>query len=158
MRVVAAGVHHVVVVPLCYHSILILTQLCFFMLFRPQNVFERIAELWNSSAFNPLAPPSACHEDFMTFIDCCHNLVVHLTPATPQRIQDFFTSTRSDLLRIISNWEMSGQGDGGRENEDATVDDNSSSTSVDIDELPPAQWVAIFATDRPEPSTIVRPS
>ena len=71
-------------------------------------------------------------------MDCCHDLVVHLAPATPQRIQDFFTSARSDLLRIISNWEMSGQGDGGRENEDATVDDNGSSTSVDIEELPPA--------------------
>ena len=74
----------------------------------------------------------------MTSIDCRHDLVVHLAPATPQRIQDFFTSTRSDLLRIISNWEMSGQGDGGRENEDATVDDNGSSTSIDIEELPPA--------------------
>jgi hypothetical protein len=51
----------------------------------------------------------------------------------------FFTSTRSDLLRVISNWEMSGQGDGGRENKDgSTVDENSSSMSIDIeDELPP---------------------
>ena len=107
--------------------------------FRPQNVYERIAELWNSPAFNPRAPPSACHEDFMSSIDCCHDLVVHLTPATSQRIQDFFTSTRSDLIRIISNWEMSGQGDGGRENEDASVNDNGSSTpSIDVEELPPA--------------------
>jgi hypothetical protein len=81
----------------------------------------------------------------MSSIDCCYDRVVQLTPATPQRIQDFFTSTRSDLLRIISNWEMSGQGDGGRENEDAAVDDEDghslslmSSSSIDIDEMPPA--------------------
>lgn len=82
----------------------------------------------------------------MSAIDCCYDRVVQLTPATPQKIQDFFTSTRSDLLRIISNWEMSGQGDGGRENEDAAVDDEdghslslmSSSSSIEIDEMPPA--------------------
>ena len=81
----------------------------------------------------------------MFSIDCCHDNVAHLSPATPQRIQDFFTSIRSDLLRIISNWEMSGQGDGGRENEDAPVDDEdgrslsvTSPTSIDIDEMPPA--------------------
>lgn len=70
----------------------------------------------------------------MTSIDCRHDLVVHLAPATPQRIQDFFTSTHSELLRILSNWEeMSGRGgNGGRENEDATVDDNGSSTSIDF--------------------------
>ena len=57
------------------------SQLCAFCsLFRPQNVFERIAELWNRSAFNALAPPLAYLEGFMTLIDCRHNLVVHLAP------------------------------------------------------------------------------
>ena len=55
---------------------------------------------------------------------------------------------RSDLLRIISNWETSCQCDGGRENkynEDAAVDDKDGlslslmlSSSVNIDEMPPA--------------------
>ena len=45
-----------------------LTQIVFI---RPQTVFERsIAELWNRSAFNPSAPSSSCHEDFMSSTDC----------------------------------------------------------------------------------------
>jgi hypothetical protein len=82
--------------------------------FRTQNAFQPIV---HSYAFNPLAPPPACYEDFTTSIDCHYDLVVHPVLVTPQRIQArLFTSTSSDLLLIISNWE-SGEGDGGRENE-----------------------------------------
>ena len=44
--------------------------------------------------------------------------VAGLAPATPQKIADCLASMRSDLLRIISRWEQSGQEEGGRENED----------------------------------------
>ena len=107
-----------------------LTQIVFV---RSQTVFERMAELWNSSAFNPSAPSSSCHEDFMSSTDCSYDLVSALIPATPQRIQDFFTSMRSDLVRIISNWETSGQGDGGRDNEESPVDmDDTTSVSSGV--------------------------
>ena len=107
-----------------------LTQIVFV---RPQTVFERMAELWNSSAFNPSAPSSSCHEDFMSSTDCSYDLVSALIPASPQRIQDFFTSMRSDLVRIISNWETSGQGDGGRDNEESPVDmDDTTSVSSGV--------------------------
>jgi hypothetical protein len=89
---------------------------------RPPTVFEVIAELWNSSAFNPIAPASDCHFDFQLATDCSYALVAGLTPATPQRIEDCFTSMRSDLLRIISRWEQSGQGEGGRDQEEEEDD------------------------------------
>ena len=69
--------------------------------------------------FNPTAPASECHSDYQIAVDCSHEAVAGLVPATPQKIEDVFTSMRSDLLRIISRWEQSGQGEGGMDtNED----------------------------------------
>jgi hypothetical protein len=56
-----------------------------------------IADLWNSPDFNPVAPPSDCHLDFHTATNCSYEEVAGLSPATPQRIEDIFTSMRSDL-------------------------------------------------------------
>lgn len=82
--------------------------------------------MWNSSAFNPVAPPSECHFDFQTAIDCSYDVVKSLTQATPERVEDIFVSMRSHLLRIITRWEQSGQGEGGQDNaiDDAEDDDN----------------------------------
>jgi hypothetical protein len=100
---------------------------------RPPTVFEVIAELWNDSSFNPLAPASECHADFQMATDCSYELVAGLLPATPQKIEDCFSTMRSKLIRIIDNWELSGQGEGGRdreeEEEDDNEDDESSTTS-----------------------------
>jgi hypothetical protein len=84
---------------------------------RPKTVFEVIAELWNSPDYNPVAPPSDCHADFQTASTVCsYEDVASLPPATPQRIEDIFTSMCSDLLLIMRRWEESGQGEGGRDN------------------------------------------
>jgi hypothetical protein len=80
---------------------------------RPKTVFEVIAEMWNSRTYNPVAPPSTCHIDFQTATDCSFQAVSTLNPATPQKVQDIFASLRSNLFRIIQNWERSGQGEGG---------------------------------------------
>jgi hypothetical protein len=77
-----------------------------------------IADLWNSPDFNPVAPPSDCHLDFHTATNCSYEEVAGLSRATPQRIEDIFTSMRSDLTRIIRRWEQSGQGEGGLDNSD----------------------------------------
>jgi hypothetical protein len=90
---------------------------------RPQTCYELIAELWNSSDFNPVAPPSRCHSDFISEIDCSHAAVVGLTAATAIKIADLFTSMRCKLLTIIKNWEASGQGDGGMDREHNGEDD-----------------------------------
>lgn len=103
---------------------------------RPPTVFEVISDLWNSSAFNPVAPASECHFDFQEATNCSYDLVAGLTPATPQRIEDIFSSMRSDLIRIISRWEQSGQGEGGRDQEDdaSQEEDDEGYSSTDADE------------------------
>jgi hypothetical protein len=101
---------------------------------RPQTLFEEIAELWNSSAFNPVAPASECHLDFLSATDCSYALVAGLTQATtPQCIEDTFTFMRSELLRIITCWEQSGQGERGRDGckEDVSGDNNGAKTEDD---------------------------
>jgi hypothetical protein len=77
-------------------SVLLLT------LHRPKTVFETIADLWNNPDFYPVATASDCHVDFHTAIICSYKQVEALSPAMPQRIEDIFTSMRSDLLRIIA--------------------------------------------------------
>ena len=94
------------------------TSLILLIPHRPPTVFEVIVELWNSSEFNPVAPPSDCHVDFQDAIPCTYDLVAGLTPATPQKIEDSMASMRSELLRIITRWEQSGQGEGGRDEEE----------------------------------------
>ena len=79
---------------------------------------EVISELWNSPDFNPVAPVSDCHFDFETSIVCSYDQVEALSPAMPQKVEDIFVSIRSDLLRIITKWEQSGQGEGGRDAEE----------------------------------------
>jgi hypothetical protein len=96
-----------------------------FRFHRPKTVFEVISELWNSPDFNPVAPASECHVDFVSATVCSYEQVQALSRATPQKIQDLFIFMQSDLLRIISTrWEQSGQGEGGMdevEDDDAGV-------------------------------------
>ena len=100
---------------------------------RPQTCYELIAELWNSSDFNLIAPPSQCHSDFISEIDCSHAAVVGLTAATAVKIADLFTSMRCKLLTIIKNWEASGQGDGGMDREQGEEDENSGGVDRELD-------------------------
>ena len=87
--------------------------------------------MWFSRDFNPTAPASYYYTDFATCIDCSYHLVANLTPTTSQKMEDIFSSMRSDLLRIIMRWEQSGQGECGvdadeaaAEDKDAGADDN----------------------------------
>ncbi len=100
-------------------------------------MYELIAKLWNSELFNPIALPSHCHSDFAVAIDCSHQQVAGLQPATPQKIADCLALIRNDLLKIIPKWEQSGQGEGGRDNEqeesnedEQEHEDDSLSTSI----------------------------
>ena len=111
------------------HLLLACCRLC---LYRPPNVFEVIAQLWNCPSFNHVAPASECHLDFQLATDCLYDLVAGLVRATPQKIEDCFTSMRSDLLRIITRLEQSGQGEGGRDQEEEEED--SAVSAVDHNE------------------------
>ena len=54
------------------------------------DVYELIADCWNSADFNPDTEVSDVHPDFKTYIDCSYQFVQHLPPATPQKIRDKF--------------------------------------------------------------------
>jgi hypothetical protein len=121
---------------------------------RPLTVFEVIFDMWNSPEFNPVAPASACHSDFQSCTICSFEQVEGLAPATPQKIEDTFASMRSELLRIITRWEQSGQGEGGMDAEDeehrrSTVfdDDTRSFGQVDDDEDSTVQHCILGSLD-----------
>mmetsp|Transcript_12892 Transcript_12892/g.24210 ORF Transcript_12892/g.24210 Transcript_12892/m.24210 type:complete len:518 (+) Transcript_12892:68-1621(+) len=82
---------------------------------RPLNVYELIADKWNSPFFNSKTEVSECHLHYMVSIDCSYSQVKDLAPATPQKVRDKLTEMRTSLIRIIDNWEHSGQGDGGND-------------------------------------------
>jgi hypothetical protein len=98
--------------------------------------------MWNSPHFNPIAPASECHFDFVNAIDCSYEQVPGLSPATPQKIKDIIVSICSDLLRIIPRWEQSGHGEGGRdpqEEEEEERGDDEDSVATSDDEMSPLQ-------------------
>ena len=53
------------------------------------------------------------HADFSNPIHIPHSRVAALSPATPDKVQEKFSMMNGNLVRIIRNWERSGQGDGG---------------------------------------------
>ena len=55
------------------------------------------------------------HSDFALPIVINHNVVSDLAPATPEKVKDKWSSLVHELKRKIERWEMSGQGDGGRD-------------------------------------------
>ena len=58
-------------------------------------------------------PVSDIHEDFSVVIPCHYDKVKHLQPATASKVKDLLSGMRAQLMRIILNWQQSGQGDGG---------------------------------------------
>jgi hypothetical protein len=100
---------------------------------RPKTVFEVMSDMWNSSDFNPIAHASDCHTDYIDAIDCSHTTVELLSPATPQKIEDILVSMRSDLLRIITRWEQSGQGEGGRDQDENSHEEGSEHDDIESD-------------------------
>jgi hypothetical protein len=83
---------------------------------RPRTGYEVIADKWNNPFFNPKSKLSSCHEDFRVVYDLSHLKVAHLAPADALSMKNRLSSIRSVLLRMITGWEQSGQGDGGRRN------------------------------------------
>ena len=82
---------------------------------RAPTAFELLASKWNDSDFNPTAPASTCHFDYFDATDCSHSQVEMMTPATAEKVEKILTTVRSHLLRMIQNWETSGQGEGGHD-------------------------------------------
>ena len=83
---------------------------------RPLTVYEMIANKWNDSTFNPRSMITNCHPDFESSIDISHGAVSNLSDATPSKVEDMLTVIRTHLIRLITDWERSGQGEGGHVN------------------------------------------
>lgn len=81
---------------------------------RPKTGYEIIAEKWNDPDFNPVTQVSSCHSDFAMSIDLSHSTIAALNAADALGIQNRLSNIRVNLLRMIDQWEQSGQGDGGR--------------------------------------------
>lgn len=85
---------------------------------RPPTVWEMISAKWNDKNFEPkTAELPDLHSDFILQETLFHSLVSDMTPATPEKCMGKFASMALELSRVIANYQRSGQGDGGVENE-----------------------------------------
>lgn len=77
------------------------------------NVWEAIADLYNSPEFNPSSIIMDCHSDYHHHIDITYKAVDSYIPASAERVKERLTGYRTGGMRVITKWEASGQGDGG---------------------------------------------
>lgn len=93
---------------------------------REKTVWEQIADLWNNPSFAPVTEGglTELHFDFIPSISIPHEKISSMNPATPQFVQNKITGMVTSLTRIISNWERSGQGDGGFHDDGALDSDH----------------------------------
>jgi hypothetical protein len=110
---------------------------------RPMSVYKRIAIKWNDPLFNPVTSVSTCHEDFSNPIDIGWDAVVidgGYAPPNEETVHHRLTDMRTKLVRIIKNWERSGQGEGTEQDCELEVDNEEATIcNRDPDELSPAQ-------------------
>ena len=72
----------------------------------------------NDPDFNPtteIVPD--LHSDYLEEIDLSHSCVAAYHEATPEYVEKRFQGMIVDLKRGIANWEKSGAGDGGRDDD-----------------------------------------
>ena len=72
-----------------------------------------VAEKWNDESFSPTTSVKDTHSDFRRPISIPFDVVSNLSPATPEKVEEKWNSMNLALKRGITNWERSGQGDGG---------------------------------------------
>jgi hypothetical protein len=81
---------------------------------RQPTVYELIADRWNDPTFAPETEVFPdLHPDFIFSQFLSFDLFCELAAASPQRVKDKLQSLNVTLSRVVSNWERSGQGDGG---------------------------------------------
>jgi hypothetical protein len=81
---------------------------------RATTVCELLATKLNNPDFAPETEVvEDLHADFSNPIHIPHSRVAALSSATPDKVQEKFSTMNVNLVRIVRNWERSGQGDGG---------------------------------------------
>lgn len=82
-----------------------------------------IADKWNDCMFNPVSVVNPdLHTSFSSAKDLGWSEVQHLASATAEKVKQKLSEMRAKLSIIITNWETSGQGDGGILKDDDSVD------------------------------------
>jgi hypothetical protein len=81
----------------------------------PPTSYDIIAETWNDQTFDPWTVPSRCSKTFNNPIDLSYtvHVVASMTPADGKKVRNILSQIRANLLRMIQNWEDSGQGNCG---------------------------------------------
>jgi hypothetical protein len=92
------------------------------------NVWYMVAEKWNNKSFSPTTSVKDTHSDFSRPIPIPFDAISNLSPATPEKVEEKWNSMNLALKRKITNWERSGQGDGGY------IDNDSNSYHTDNDD------------------------
>jgi hypothetical protein len=77
------------------------------------NVWYMVAEKCNDESFSPTTSVKDTHSDFRQPISIPFNVVSNLLPATPEKVEEKWNWMNLALKQGITNWECSGQGDGG---------------------------------------------
>jgi len=92
------------------------------------NVWYMVAEKWNDESFLPTTSVKDTYSDFRRPISIPFDVVSNLLPATSEKVEEKWNSMNLALKRGITNWERSGQGDGGYTDE---YDDISRDSDID---------------------------
>lgn len=80
----------------------------------PPTCWEMMAIRFNTKLWTPTLLWTDIHPDYSSVQEQIpHSLVENMHPATAANCKDQFTTMATNLSRIISGWEQSGQGDGG---------------------------------------------
>jgi hypothetical protein len=81
---------------------------------REENVWEKIAKLWNDEEFEPhtLILPDIHPYEFQTSELFNFDKARRLSPATPSKVKDKLSLMTRALRRCIDNWERSGRREG----------------------------------------------
>jgi len=98
---------------------------------REPTAYEMIADRWNSELFRPKSKVMNVHISFNVSHDLSHDKVRDLMPATAKKVEDYISAMRTHLIRIITNWERSGQGEGGEEDPDPNPDHTGQRTATE---------------------------
>jgi hypothetical protein len=96
------------------------------------NVWFLVAKKWNDVSFSPTTSVKDSHSDFSQPISIPFDAVLEFMAATPEKVEERWNSMNLALKRAITNWERSGQGDGGVVELDDDDDEGDESSGGDV--------------------------
>ncbi len=77
------------------------------------SVWVDTANTYNNPSFNPQSMISECHSDYNVSHDLSFLAVEPYHPATVEMVKERVTAYRTGAIRVVTDWEASGQGNGG---------------------------------------------